>query len=205
LKELLEKEKSKENKEAKEKDEIRKSINSAVTNELNKSMQTIKDQVIETAIKEAVKVFESSLNFKPVVNRTVHKTVTCNECSMYPIIGNRYKCTVCLDYDLCEACENKESNHKHTMLKYKVECLYPKCPRNEKNCERKKSPLKDKDQPVHDIFNEFVYSNKVKEMRGLYDLKDIKDDRIIEALKKTKGNVEEAVCELFLINSKVNK
>lgn len=35
----------------------------------------------------------------------------CNECDQSPIIGKRYNCLSCKDYDACEACKNK---HEHT-------------------------------------------------------------------------------------------
>lgn len=36
---------------------------------------------------------------------------------MNPIIGCRYKCTQCEDYDLCEKCEQKGVHSHHTFLK----------------------------------------------------------------------------------------
>lgn len=46
----------------------------------------------------------------------VHCGVTCDGCQTSPIKGIRYKCTVCPDFDFCEACENK-SEHEHPFLK----------------------------------------------------------------------------------------
>lgn len=34
----------------------------------------------------------------------IHDEVTCDFCGTEPIIGNRYKCTVCFNYDICEDC-----------------------------------------------------------------------------------------------------
>lgn len=40
-------------------------------------------------------------------NNNVHEGVTCDGCNTSPIVGTRYKCSVCWDYDLCDACEAK--------------------------------------------------------------------------------------------------
>lgn len=53
----------------------------------------------------------------PVVNcMTVHTGVTCDGCRMYPIVGKRYKCINCPDFDLCDSCEQK-CIHNHPMLR----------------------------------------------------------------------------------------
>ena len=39
--------------------------------------------------------------------------VSCDVCKMGPLIGQRYRCTVCDTYDLCSACEKK--GHEHPM------------------------------------------------------------------------------------------
>ena len=42
----------------------------------------------------------------------------CDGCGMKPIVGIRYKCTVCKDFDYCEGCEVTLSNkHGHPFLK----------------------------------------------------------------------------------------
>jgi len=50
----------------------------------------------------------------------VHQ-VTCNCCAA-PIVGLRYKCVVCLEYDLCEKCESTENPHPidHPLIKIRV-------------------------------------------------------------------------------------
>ena len=52
-------------------------------------------------------------------NFSVHECVNCNGCQKCPIVGIRYKCLTCHDYDLCEACEDS-INHSHPMLKIKT-------------------------------------------------------------------------------------
>lgn len=44
-----------------------------------------------------------------------HSYVTCDGCRMKPLVGKRFKCLVCPDYDLCEGCEAK-MNHEHDMI-----------------------------------------------------------------------------------------
>ncbi|CAF4294027.1 unnamed protein product, partial [Rotaria sp. Silwood2] len=38
--------------------------------------------------------------------------ISCNECSISPIIGQRYHCPTCDNYDLCSACEKKGHEHR---------------------------------------------------------------------------------------------
>ena len=50
-----------------------------------------------------------------------HENVICDGCNSSPIIGDRYKCSVCADYDLCSACEAAGKHpSSHTLLKIKV-------------------------------------------------------------------------------------
>jgi len=48
----------------------------------------------------------------------IHYHVTCDGCGINPIKGNRFKCTVCPDYDLCENCEAKGIHKEHTFIKF---------------------------------------------------------------------------------------
>eukprot|EP00463_Aulacantha_scolymantha_P003382 TRINITY_DN4240_c0_g1_i1.p1 TRINITY_DN4240_c0_g1~~TRINITY_DN4240_c0_g1_i1.p1 ORF type:complete len:249 (-),score=32.24 TRINITY_DN4240_c0_g1_i1:152-898(-) len=54
--------------------------------------------------------------------QTVHINVSCDGCNMFPVIGTRFKCTVCPDYDLCSECESSDvpvHPEDHPMLQYK--------------------------------------------------------------------------------------
>ena len=59
--------------------------------------------------------------FKKIENpegKAVHYGYICDGCNMEPIIGNRYNCTICKDFDYCDACEEKfRDEHKHPFLK----------------------------------------------------------------------------------------
>ena len=55
---------------------------------------------------------------------TVHNGIKCQKCLQEPIIGYRYKCSVCLDYNLCQICEEKNSisgDHQHDFIKIRKE------------------------------------------------------------------------------------
>ena len=39
----------------------------------------------------------------------------CDGCGMLPLIGTRFTCPVCLDYDLCSSCHHR-AGHEHRML-----------------------------------------------------------------------------------------
>lgn len=52
----------------------------------------------------------------PAVAEAVHDNIQCNACGVVPIHGPRFKCTVCPNFDLCDACEQK-GQHEHPMLK----------------------------------------------------------------------------------------
>eukprot|EP00762_Andalucia_godoyi_P002409 ANDGO_02828.mRNA.1 putative E3 ubiquitin-protein ligase HERC2 len=67
----------------------------------------------------------------------IHDTVTCDACSMSPMLGKRYKCTCCEDFDICEKCFPRiRSQHDdtHAFLQIRrpaqlnparIPCLYP--------------------------------------------------------------------------------
>jgi hypothetical protein len=43
---------------------------------------------------------------------------TCSTCSAFPIIGEKYICTICENLDLCKTCE---ATHNHPMIKLKTD------------------------------------------------------------------------------------
>ena len=86
---------------------------------------------------EDINFYEKIIKKKKIENpegKPVHHGYICDGCEMEPIIGNRYKCTVCDDFDYCEACEEKfKDQHKHPFLKiykpsmapYDIKCVIP--------------------------------------------------------------------------------
>jgi hypothetical protein len=74
-------------------------------------------------IEDAVKL-KSSPSFKNIIpisekKKAFHSGYICDGCNG-PIIGIRYKCVVCEDFDYCEKCEDKyKGGHGHPLLKIK--------------------------------------------------------------------------------------
>ena len=44
-----------------------------------------------------------------------HFGVVCDGCEMYPVVGERYKCYECDDYDLCGKCKADGVHPNHSM------------------------------------------------------------------------------------------
>ena len=55
---------------------------------------------------------------EPKEEKPTHKGITCDGCGISPIVGSRYKCAVCQNFDFCEICEEKlSSEHQHPFIK----------------------------------------------------------------------------------------
>ncbi len=57
------------------------------------------------------------LHSKNEVNekKEVHSLVTCDGCKMFPLVGKRYKCQSCPNFDFCEECyKKKKAKHGHS-------------------------------------------------------------------------------------------
>jgi len=57
--------------------------------------------------------------------QVVHNRVICDGCGVNPIVGVRYKCAVCQDFDYCEKCE-ATTEHPHPFLKIKDPKHHPR-------------------------------------------------------------------------------
>ena len=66
-----------------------------------------------------------------ITDKIVHFGVKCDGCGVFPIIGCRFKCAVCDNFDYCEECEKKLSEkHSHPFLKIyepKMSPVFFKC------------------------------------------------------------------------------
>ena len=100
-----------------------KKINDENEVKLNAIIQEIPEK-LEKNFENKTKELESFYNKYKIKNKSykeIHTGIKCQKCFMNPIIGIRYKCSQCNNYNLCEQCENEnsESNeHPHVFLKY---------------------------------------------------------------------------------------
>ena len=85
-----------------------------------KELESWKNLIYEETKKYTGKVMENlkKMNFEKK-EQVVHNRYICDGCGMAPIVGIRYKCAVCPDFDFCEKCEAKMGeSHNHPFVKY---------------------------------------------------------------------------------------
>lgn len=84
--------------------------------ELTMAMSYVKDDIFRIYIKEKK---ECRRDHRPQcaqeARSMVHPNVICDGCNG-PVVGTRYKCSVCPDYDLCSVCEGKGLHREHSKL-----------------------------------------------------------------------------------------
>ena len=92
-------------------------INNSLKNVQKKSkeiMQNVLPQILDKFDLEKKKDEKKSNKIEIC---TYHIGITCNICGVSPIIGKRFKCTICKNYNLCVKCEDS-TIHKHPMLRF---------------------------------------------------------------------------------------
>lgn len=47
----------------------------------------------------------------------IHRGIVCDGCKLSPIIGARYKCIQCYNFDLCQGCETMQKHPDHAMVR----------------------------------------------------------------------------------------
>ena len=91
-----------------------------LTNTLSEKYNNCVDMITSLNKKEEEEEEKEKLKAnapKRVLSR-IHKGIACNECGVYPIVGSRFKCSVCPNFDYCEKCEEKnKDSHLHPFIK----------------------------------------------------------------------------------------
>ena len=87
-------------------------------------------QMIDEFAPEAYETVRQSMQegapAQPETGAPTHENYVCDGCDMNPIVGVRYKCSVCQNYDLCENCEAKDVHQQHPLVKIKKPEQAPK-------------------------------------------------------------------------------
>jgi hypothetical protein len=92
----------------------RKALKSLIQHEMEKQSRNIFQQIMRDhkfAVEDQQPVDEEGAPVK-------HTNVACDSCGVNPILGVRYKCSVCKDFDYCTECEERQ-DHEHPFLKIK--------------------------------------------------------------------------------------
>lgn len=195
----------KERAEREEGERIKDSINKQINEIVNANLSKIKEQLIS----ETTKAVEKALGSQEK-SKVVHSQVQCNACRVFPIVGLRYKCTVCYDYDLCEACEGKDGDsHSHPLIKFREEIKYKRSGSCNQNDFKKLfvQKMNDNNLFVEDFLlkKEVVpewaknhYRAQLSEIKNTYKLDKVHtDEKILLALMKAKGDIDVALTYLF--------
>ena len=76
----------------------------------------------QNAIKEVI--LKASSNRINKEGKIIHRMVSCDGCGMCPIIGERFKCTVCPNFDYYSNCKQLFGNiHGHAMEEVKAKFI----------------------------------------------------------------------------------
>ena len=86
------------------------------TNEDNPLKAKIRSLVKDKLKKYEQNILNDILNNNQNKSGIIHKGIKCDQCGMKNIQGIRYKCSTCLNYNLCEKCESN-SEHNHIFVK----------------------------------------------------------------------------------------
>lgn len=94
-------------------------------NQIQEILPGEKKEEIKNEKKEEKKV-EEIKNEKEEEKKVVHKNFICDGCGAHPIIGTRFKCAVCDDFDYCEKCEETYKDiHQHPFIKINCPRMSP--------------------------------------------------------------------------------
>ncbi|CAF1416796.1 unnamed protein product [Adineta steineri] len=90
-------------------DEENERITFSSSEELRSAISSNKDP-------NALKIFITTNQSEQPINREQHAGVECDGCKG-SIVGFRYKCVVCPNYDLCDKCSSAGIHSEHNMIK----------------------------------------------------------------------------------------
>jgi hypothetical protein len=133
--------------------------------------------------------------------KVTHHGIKCDKCGVNPIVGYRYKCTICKKFNLCQMCEEKNSEsqeHKHNFIKMRAEEK-----KNEKNEVKKVDENKNKPKGKENKKEKEKVKEKEKEKEKKvidYQYELLNSDEILKP-KEVEEEVESVSFSIFLKNN----
>ena len=83
-----------------------------------------KEKELQNKFDQMSSIMQNKINNNASMCKTVHHGIKCKKCFKEPIIGYRYKCSECNNYNLCQDCEEKNAingDHHHNFIKIRNE------------------------------------------------------------------------------------
>jgi hypothetical protein len=204
-------------------EEIREDIRKSVHELIDKNLEKVKEQLCEQTVNQAYKLIDSRVS-NVSNNTTIHHGFHCDGCGMFPIVGIRYRCHACPDFDFCESCEAlRGEEHGHPMIKFRNECSYRifggrggRCSWRNKG-ENMFQKVLDLFKPKEEVAKEVVieepkveaeikkeeqpsqgqYAKLAEEIFTNFELPNLTVQDVEAALEKTKGIFDEAIELLY--------
>ena len=96
-----------------------------VKNIIETNVNSIKNDILNSIIIESSSKKDNKSKKSQNISKDVivHLGIQCNNCGMLPIVGIRYKCVECDNYNLCSKCEeNKIHPHLFYKIKKNIKC-----------------------------------------------------------------------------------
>lgn len=219
-------EQNKRLKSVQEEEERQRIIEDIITKTVEDKVEILKATLIKDSVRETLSIVQSIYNDLKVdlpkpKEEVIHKYVRCDGCNASPIVGIRYKCTVCPNFDFCEKCEESNgltNKHNHAFIKLRnpeksFYCRFsPICMTDVKVdccCDLEKSKTGNSDEiTIENAVSKIVTSEDKQDLVEAYNiladeivknylLNGITKERIIEVLKTNNGDYDKTVSDLF--------
>ena len=95
----------------------RKALKNLINNELQKQSREVFNELLQSKdLGGGIEKTEDEELYEDEQDHVQHTGVACDGCDVNPIVGVRYKCSVCRDFDYCGVCEER-LGHDHPFLK----------------------------------------------------------------------------------------
>ncbi len=196
---------------------IEEEIKDNIQNLFNKEMNEMKNKLIGMLVSKNQKIINQKISdienkYKSILaeqqlkienqkqnekkKSIIHKGYICNQCNQNPIIGIRYKCNDCGNYNLCEECEEKNSttyfhdiNHTFSKLR-RIETI-EKDVEEENNLDKINNNNNKKNSNKEKNFNKDSNNNENNDKKNEYlNQKNDLANKTIEKLSSNEINDE---------------